>query len=131
MKLKDLDRGDLFQFKRQGHPALYESLGEGRYRLAGSFVKGFPHALAYSKRGTEFPEPLPDKAVKKLWHDEQADPENHPSRKICPSCGGTGRRATVKSAISSSELARHDRRGTRCSECKGTGTIPEQPEARR
>lgn len=41
----------------------------------------------------------------------------------CWQCGGSGKRATAVST-SGRELARHERSGTPCRECKGRGTLP-------
>ena len=38
----------------------------------------------------------------------------------CPDCGGSGQRATARTARGS-ELERHERSGTPCGECAGTG----------
>lgn len=40
--------------------------------------------------------------------------------KVCPQCDGSGRRATARSA-NGRELERHERSGTPCDRCKGTG----------
>lgn len=41
-------------------------------------------------------------------------------REPCPTCGGSGQRATAKSA-NGSELERHERAGTPCDDCGGDG----------
>lgn len=38
----------------------------------------------------------------------------------CPQCGGTGQRATARTA-NGRDLARHERHGTKCDRCNGTG----------
>ena len=41
-------------------------------------------------------------------------------RGICPYCAGTGHRSTARSA-KGSELERHEKHGTPCGKCGGTG----------
>lgn len=41
-------------------------------------------------------------------------------RPVCSTCGGSGKRSTARSARGR-ELERHERRGTPCATCKGTG----------
>lgn len=44
--------------------------------------------------------------------------------RACPTCGGSGQRATARTA-NGRELERHERAGTPCDDCDGTGHITE------
>jgi hypothetical protein len=53
MRLQDLRQGDLFQFKRQGGPIIYEVLdpGLGKYRSVGYYDKGVMKVLSAPTAG--------------------------------------------------------------------------------
>jgi len=63
---------------------------------------------------------MPPAAVRRLYRAarKEKDRMNHE----CPRCGGTGRRATARTA-NGRELERHERSGTPCYACGGSGVM--------